>query len=152
MGEKKEGKAKKPGFVKAYEKDKKREQKDLEKQLSIRERLMRRVGQMVVEVSFKDDLGEFKVKCRLLTEQEQRKLVGLGAEITKIDTPKQYDETMGQLKRFLAYPSGICLDSSLNLEFWKKGNYAMQDMLKIVTEVSKQTGQVVEETRSFRKE
>ena len=150
MGEGKKGKAKKPAVIEAYEKDKQREQKDLEKQLSVRERLMRRVGQTVVEVPFKDDLGEFKVKCRLLSEYEQRKLVLLGAEITKIETPEDYDKKMGDLKRFLAYPSGVCLDPDLNLEFWKKGNYAMQDMLKIVTEVSKQTGQLVEETRSFR--
>jgi len=151
MGKKGEKKEDKPGFVKAYEKNQKQQEKELEKQLSIRERLMRRVKQANVTVSLTDDLGEFQIKCRFLREREQRVLVELAGKLAEVQTAKQYDAVMDELQKILAYPEGVCREPELDLKFWKEGNYALNDMLKILIEASKQTGEALEEVKSFRR-
>jgi len=121
--------------------------------LSIRDRLMRRLEKAVVEVEFEDDLGTFIIRCRTLAEKEQRRVMNIQGEVRNIKDPKQYAEFMDELFKFVAYPNGICLEKELDMKFWKLGNYAVNDIFKLLASaIEGSTTKIREDTRSFRKE
>lgn len=137
-------------YEKARE-DEKRQEKELKKNLSIRERLMRRVKNVVVPVEFEDAQGKFTIPCRMMTENEQRTLMKLQDELQSIKGAEQYGEFIDAILNFVAYPDGICLDPELTLDFWKQGNYIFNDLMQILSRVISFTQERIKETQSFRK-
>jgi len=149
------GKKKKDKQLERFEKmageDEETKRLELAKTLNVRERLMRRLNYKVIEIPFEDDLGPFNLKCRTLTEREQRKVIQVQTSLVNITTLEKYEEVMEQLYSILAYPSGVCVDESLDVKFWKSGNFSSELPLQILLEVADKTRERLTETRSFRK-
>ncbi len=86
--------------------------------LSIRERLERKLKTDVVELSLKDDLGDFKLKFRKLNPVEHDKLIMLNKDLKAVkDDPDKTEELTQQIYNII---SSISLDD-LDQAFWKSG-------------------------------
>ncbi len=147
----------KPGFIKAYERDKQKELRDQINELTVRERLMRRVKHVIVEVMFEDDLGKFPIKCRLLTDHEQHTIIKWQEKLLNLRKnpnvkSEEFDQVTSNFYEVLAYPNGVCVDETLDLEFWKQGNYGIDVPLKIIREVIESSNKTIQEAKTFRQE
>jgi len=151
MSQEDKGKKKRLTLLERATADEDKDKQKLIDSLSIRDRLMRRLEKAVVEVEFEDDLGTFIIRCRTLAEKEQRKVMSIQGEVRNIKNPKQYADFMDELFKFVAYPDGICLEKELDMKFWKSGNYAVNDIFKLLASaIEGSTAMIRADTRSFR--
>jgi len=130
--------------------DEAKERGDLIANLTVRDRLMRRLRNIVVPVEFKDDLGVFTVKCRAMSQREQQGVIKLQGKTAGIKGAEGYGEFMDELLKFIAYPDGVCLDPELNMEFWRNGDYAVTDLFKLLTNAIRGSTRDLDKIRSFR--
>lgn len=128
--------------------DEKQEKMELEKQFNVRERLMRR-SKKTFNIEFEDDLGKFNVKCRLLTEKEQRVFIKLSNEVNTIVDLEKYDALMNQVYELLAYPN-ICQEKSLSLKYWKDGEFSNDLPWILLSKAAQKTRELLTEAVTFR--
>ena len=114
-----------------------KEREELIKTLNVRDRLMRRTYKKAVEIKLTDDLGEFVIRCRQFTWNEQRTIGGLQKELANFrgDIESEgYKDAELKFFKFVAYPDGICLDPELDMEFWTSGKFGID----VATEIFRQ--------------
>lgn len=128
---------------------------------TLAERLMQSVVADTVDVPFKDSQGEFTVTCRRFTRSERNQVTTLFAETyravedaKKTKTAVNPTEQAEREKKFLAllaYPSGVCLDDALDMNFWLKGDYPENLAVHILNSVSVSVAKATDAAESFRK-
>ncbi len=130
------------------------ERVELRKNLSIRERLLRRTYLKPIEVTLSDDLGPFKILCRPLTWNEQKdiakfeKIIADAAKNGNVDKlTKDFEE---YLFKFLAYPTGVCLNPELNIDYWRSGDFDASIAKTILFSLGTQAAIARENVASFR--
>ena len=113
--------------------------------LTIADRLTRRAKAQTVELAMSDEDGEFKIIMRQPTRAEMEEMQRMQELITQEDT---YDEANDTLCGTL---SDLCLDDSLDYEFWQNGNYSMSDLMDVVNKLFESIAVRVKAAQSFRK-
>lgn len=133
-------------------------QKDA-REMTIAEKLMIRGWEQRATIPFKSEiLGEdINVVIRVPLAAEVMYMQELQVKIAQISMKKtrttndvkEAETAADELYNILA---DLCIDESLNFEFFKSGLFALDDMLKIVMEVTKQRAAQTNEAAEFRKE
>lgn len=112
--------------------------------LTIAERLTRRAKAQTVELMLEDEGGEFGIEMRQPTRAEMDDLQKMRAAIQEEGSQ---DEANDRLCRTL---EDLCLDESLDYQFWMAGNYDMIDMIDIVNKLFESLVVRVKSAQSFR--
>jgi len=164
MSKKKPKKNKKPGFIKAYERDTRHTKEDLEKQLSIKQRLLNRLRFRTVPVPFEDESGKFFIEVRLLSPSEQRRLFGIQQELAKLikqigeaDSEKKQKTIQKKIETLddqaCEFLGRICVDPELNKDFWKQGEgFSVDVPAKLIHEATRLSVASEEDIRFLLKE
>ena len=113
--------------------------------LTIAERLTRRAKEQTVELMLQDAAGTFAIVMQQPTRAEMEEMQRMQELITQEDT---YDEANDTLCGTL---SDLCLDDSLDYEFWQNGNYSMSDLMDVVNKLFESIAVRVKAAQSFRK-
>lgn len=116
-------------------------------ELSIAERLTLSALERVIAIPFEDNHGKFTVEMHMPLRDEFDEIVRLQEEI-KSRNPKQIEKASDTFFRML---SSLCIDDSLNFEFWKNGAYDAMDMIRLIEGLTSEMTQKVQEAQSFRK-
>jgi hypothetical protein len=125
------------------------------RELTIAERLIESVTCDVVKVPMKDSRGDYHILCRKFTWEEQTKLqkalAGLrkAADLTAEKAP-DLEAVQTMFLELIAYPTGVCLQPELNMEFWKAGKFGQEVPTKIFAAVGAATKQSIIDAQSFR--
>ena len=117
------------------------------KELSIAERLTLSALERVINIPFKDSHGEFTVKMHVPLRNEFDEIVRLQEEI-KSGNDKRIEKASDTFFRIIA---SLCIDDSLNYEYWKDGAYDAMDMIHLVECLTSEMAKKVQEAQSFRK-
>lgn len=141
----------KPAFVRAYERDLKREQEQNREGNTLADRLFNAVTNTPIQVQFEDAQGKFSVPIRRFTWSEQEQLIALTQQLSNLKTGKEASEATRQFFKLLAYPTGVCLSPELNISFWKKGQYDYGLPVKILAAARGQVNADLSAAESFRK-
>ena len=112
--------------------------------LTIADRLTRRAKAQTVELTLKDDGGEFIIAMRQPTRAEMEELNRLQEAIEEEGT---YDEANVRLSEMLGH---LCLDESLTPLYWMAGDYDMGDLIAIVQKLFESLVERVKAAQSFR--
>lgn len=118
------------------------------KELTIAERLTLSALERFINVPFKDSHGEFTVKMHMPLRDEYDEIVRLEGELKSKDAERMEKASASLFKAF----ASLCVDNSLNYEFWESGAYDPMDMLQLMAAVTSEMAEKVQEAQSFRKE
>ena len=133
------------------EKRRKERQSDLAhkkvEELTIAERLTLRAYDRIEPVLFKDRHGEFNVDMHTPLRSEYDSIVELQDEI-KSGNPEKIEMASDKFFHMLGF---LCVDKTLNYEFWKNGEYNPMDMIAIIEGLTTAMTKKVMEAQSFRK-
>ena len=144
-------------------KDEQMEAVTVAEQLSIRDRLMRRLKSNTIKIAFDDREGEFFIETRFMSPDEQRRLSGYQTEMTRlkveIDKGPSPDEIkvlgdrgMRVLDEIFGLVGDLCIDPSLNYDYWKAGvGYNLDVPMTILNQVLLASQQTEAETARFRR-
>jgi len=114
---------------------------------SIADRLTRRALERTIELKFTDSEGEFEVKVHVPLRDEFDYLLHL---IKSFDTKgTNPDELTDELYKLFAH---LCVDPSLDYEFWKEGAYDAGDFYTIFQQLVDKTAGFITQAQSFRKQ
>ena len=116
-------------------------------ELTIAERLTLRAYDRVEPVLFKDRHGEFNVDMHTPLRREYDTIVELQDEMKSGDSKR----IMAGSDTFFHMLHALCVDESLNYEFWKNGEYDPMDMIAIIEGLTAAMTKKVIEAQSFRK-
>ena len=136
-------------LMKAADKTEKKDEIDLETQLTIRDRLMRRTEKTTFETMFEDDLGDFAVETRLMTSSERMKALKLNQMLGQgREDLNKYEEAINGLKELAAE---ICVTPGLD-EYLRSDDVSDDILVAMVLRTIYGTLEKVgESTTSFRK-
>jgi len=99
--------------------------------LTIAERLTRRAKERTVSLELSDHEGDFEITMRQPTRAEMDGL-------QKMQIAIQNESTQDEANDRLCVSLGdLCLDESLDYEFWMAGNYSMQGLFQLCVELGK---------------
>jgi hypothetical protein len=129
-----------------------KERQDLVKTLSVRERFTRRYKYQYIEIPFCDDLGEFTIKCRLVSEREGQAFARMRDDLAGITDTASYQKVMDKLIALVAYPDGIVQEKEMDKAFFESGEYTSNDLFRIIGDAIRATAARVEDSRLFRKD
>ena len=115
--------------------------------LTIAERLTLRAYDRVEPVLFKDRHGEFNVDMHTPLRREYDAIVELQDEMKSGDSKR----IEGASDTFFHMLDFLCVDKSLNYEFWKNGEYDPTDLIAIIEGLTAAMTKKVIEAQSFRK-
>ena len=102
---------------KLREEDDRREAEALNRAQGIQARLLKRLRFRVVPVKFSDGNEDFEIIVRLPSPELRRRIYEIRAELLTA-SPERIDEINVELAHIL---EKICVDKSLNAEFWLGG-------------------------------
>jgi len=117
------------------------------KDLTIAERLTLSALERIISVPFEDSHGEFAVKMHTPLRSEFDEIVRLQDEI-KSKEPERIEKASDTFFRMLA---SLCVDDTLNYEFWNGGAYDPMDMIRLMNALTSEMAEKVQEAQSFRK-
>ena len=112
--------------------------------LTIADRLTRRAKAQTVELSLKDEGGDFSISMRQPTRAEMEYLQKTRDEMT---VESKQDEANERLSTKLG---DLCIDDSLDYDFWMAGNYDMIDLMDLVDKLFESLVERVKAAQSFR--
>lgn len=119
--------------------------------LSVAQRLTRRALKDTITIPLTDDLGEFEIEVRIPLTSELDKILGSQAAISTSVTAGDQEATKAAQDQLFRALAEICVDPSLDYEFWKSGAFSVTDMGQILKEVAQEVNARAESTKSFRK-
>ena len=114
--------------------------------LTIAERLTRRAKAQTVELMLEDEGGEFGIEMRQPTRAEMDDLQKMRAAIQEEGTQDEAND------RLCSMLDDLCIDASLDFEFWMAGDYDMIDMIDIINKLFESLVVRVNAAQSFRKD
>lgn len=96
--------------------------------LTVADRLTRRAlnQRMVIDLGDKDD--PIPIEIRVPTSAELERIANTKGRLGSGATPEEKDEARQEMIETIA---GICIDPSLDVEFWQSGLYPIESMLMI---------------------
>jgi len=112
--------------------------------LTIADRLTRRAKAQTIGLTLEDEGGEFIIKMRQPTRAEMEDL-----QKTR-DALKDEKTQDAANDRLCGMLSDLCLDESLDYEFWLAGNYSMIDLVDIIDRLFESLVVRVKAAQSFR--
>ena len=112
--------------------------------LTIADRLTRRAKAQTVSLDLKDDDGEFSIVMRQPTRAEMDELNRLQEAIKEESTQDEAND------RLCIMLDQLCIDGSLDYQFWMDGNYSMGDLIAIVQKLFESLVERVKAAQSFR--
>jgi len=116
-------------------------------ELTIAERLTLSALERICDVPFKDRHGEFVVKMHTPLRSEYDEIVRLQGEL-KSGAPERIEKASNTFFRMF---DALCVDDSLDYEFWKTGAYDPMDMIRLMDALTSEMTEKVQEAQSFRK-
>jgi len=130
--------------------DEDRRKAALRAQLSVRDRLMRRVQVTRFKTVFEDDLGDFVVETRQMTSGERFQAVQLNQLLAQSDRePEKYAEAIGGFRELARE---LCVTPGLD-DYWNGEGVSDDVVIAVVMSTLQQTMRLVGEAlTSFRKE
>jgi len=115
-------------------------------ELTIAERLTLRGLERTVAVPFEDRHGKFAVKMHVPLRYEYDEIVRLQEELKSGVSERM--EKAGVV--FFKIITSLCVDDSLNYEFWQNGDYDAMDMIRLIEGMTSEMTEKVQEAQSFR--
>ncbi len=112
--------------------------------LTIADRLTRRAKARTVELPMQDEDGDFTITMRQPTRAEMDELQRMQIAIQKEDAQ---DEANDRLCVMLDH---LCINGSLDYQFWMDGNYSMEDLIAIIQKLFESLVAQVKAAQSFR--
>ena len=113
--------------------------------LTIADRLTLSALERIRPVPFEDRHGEFIVKMHAPLRSEFDEVMRLQEELKSGD-PKRMEKASDSFFRML---DALCVDDSLNYEFWKNGAYDPMDMIRLMDALTSEMVEKVAEAQSF---
>jgi hypothetical protein len=95
----------------------------------IMRRLERRLKYRLIDVTLRDDMGEFTLQIRPMSIAEARRLQELRAAMGPTPDPLKANPLDDEFCQLLA---DLCYDKSLDFNYWKSGNYGVDVPAKLV--------------------
>lgn len=123
-----------------------KEQADAAVAMSIADRLTRRAKAQTVDLSLSDDVGDFIITLRQPTRKEMDELQELQKDIQDKDMQLEANKTLCEML------DSLCIDDSLNYDFWMAGNYSVTDLIIIIQKLFELLVEQVKTAQSFRAE
>jgi len=112
--------------------------------LTIADRLTRRAKERTVSLELSDHEGDFEITMRQPTRAEMD-------DLQKMQIAIQNESTQDEANDRLCVSLGdLCLDESLDYEFWMAGNYSMEDLIEIIQKLFESLVARVKAAQSFR--
>ena len=112
--------------------------------LTIADRLTRRVKEKTVELRMAGADGDFVIVMRRPMRAEMEALQKSQVEIQDERTQEEAND------RMCVMLESLCIDDSLDHEFWMAGNYDMVDLINIVDKLFESLVERVKEAQTFR--
>jgi len=112
--------------------------------LTIAERLTRRAKAQTVELPMQDEDGDFAIVLRQPTRAQMDELQKMQIAIQNEGTQ---DDANDKLCVLLDH---LCIDGSLDYQYWMDGNYSMNDMIEIIQKLFESLVERVKAAQSFR--
>lgn len=112
--------------------------------LTIAERLTRRAKAQTVELLLEDEGGEFTIVMRQPTRAEMDELQRMQLAIQEEGTQDEAND------RLCVLLDQLCIDGSLDYQFWMDGNYGMGDLIAIVQKLFESLVVQVKAAQTFR--
>lgn len=114
--------------------------------MSVADRLTRRAKAQTVDLTLSDGVGDFIITMRQPTRREMDDLQKLQNDIQDVNTQDEANKSLcGML-------DSLCIDDSLNYDFWMSGNYSMNDLITLVQKLFESLVKQVKSAQSFRKD
>ena len=132
------------------EKEKQKGFKKAVKAMTIRDKLMARTNKIFVNVNI--EAVDESIKCRLFKWKEEKQLNAIFKELQNKDITEQREKELEtEMFKLVAYPSGVCLDKTLTMDFWQSGDFNLDVPIMIARQVGLATKERIDEARFFRK-
>ena len=112
--------------------------------LTIAERLTRRAKEQTVELTLEDEGGEFGIEMRQPTRAEMETLQKTRDALKDEGTQNEAN------KHLCTMLEDLCLDDSLDYQFWMAGDYDMIDLIDIVDRLFESLVVRVKAAQTFR--
>lgn len=114
--------------------------------MTIADRLTRRAMQQLTRIVLCDDLGEFVIDLRQPTRKELDELLKFQKDV---QNPAKEAEASAKLYEILGC---LCIDKSLNVEYWVRGDYSLSDLMDIINKLFSGFVERFQEVQKFRKD
>jgi hypothetical protein len=115
--------------------------------LTIAQRLTKRALERELEIPMTDSAGEFFIKLHIPTRDEFDQILALMPLIGNKAAPKEALKAVDEFYRLLEV---LCVDKSLNYEFWKEGAYDTTDFFAVLMKLMEDLTKLRGEAQSFR--
>lgn len=123
-----------------------KDQADAVVAMSIADRLTRRAKAQTVDLSLSDVVGDFIITLRQPTRKEMDELQELQKDIQDKNMQLEANRTLCEML------DSLCIDDSLNYDFWMAGNYSVTDLIIIIQKLFESLVEQVKTAQSFRAE
>lgn len=133
-----------PELVKRVADRKEQEAAETAAGLTVAERLTRRAKNKTIDLPLSDEDGDYIIAMRQPTRRELDELLQYQEAIQK---PAEHDAANKGMCDMLA---DLCIDSSLNSEYWMRGDYNIDDLVLIVQKLFEHFANVIKEAGFFR--
>jgi len=114
--------------------------------MTIADRLTRRARQQTIRINMSDNLGDFDIEIQQPTRQQLDDLLKFQLDIQNPD--KQVEAN----KKLYAILGTICIDESLDSDYWEAGDYSVNDLIDIIDRLFETFLQRFRDVQSFRQD
>ena len=116
--------------------------------LTVAERLTLRALDKTIKAPFTDKFGKFEIEMKVPLRYEYDELIRLQSDVMGTDVKRVKIASEILFKMF----DCLCIDESLNFEYWKSGAYDMADMTAMLLDsLTSETNKRVKQAQSFLK-
>ena len=122
-----------------------------EENLTIADRLTRRALERTIDIQLTDSSGKFTVEIHTPTRDELDGLLALSTLMGGGDTIEAQQNAQKASETLYHILANLCVDQSLNFEFWNEGAYDTNDVVLIIKTIVEQLADSVKKAKSFRK-
>lgn len=135
----------------------------IKNQLTVREHLLKRKRNAIVQIKLNDGEDDFVIETMLLSPKEQTDIISLQIKmatfkrrILKAKTDKQVADIARKstelLSQFYGWAGKVCIDPELNEEYWQAGkDFTIDVPLQIIRETLAASQQSRQDLICFRK-
>lgn len=115
--------------------------------LTIADRLTRRALNQRITIDLGSEDDPIPVEVRVPTSAELDLLIGIKDRLADAETQ---EERKAVEESMIVTIAGICIDPSLDVEFWESGLFPVESMLMITTATNREAVERVRAAREFR--
>lgn len=115
--------------------------------LTIADRLTRRALNQRITINLGDDKDPIPIEVRVPTSAEMDLLISVRDRLSEAKTR---DERKVVEESMIVTIAGICIDPSLDVEFWESGLFPVESMLMITHATNMEAAERIRAAREFR--